>query len=1350
DLTVETGGWSTDEGAHTYTVAATDKAGNSASASVSYTVDDTPPSITLSAPSDGAWYTTATLPALDVTVTDNLDPSPTHTTADWSTAEGHHTVAITATDAAGNVAETSLSYTIDDTPPKVAITSPAEGAFYRSADLPSPAYTATDNLDNDLTVETGGWSTDEGAHTYTVAATDKAGNSASASVSYTVDDTPPEVTITWPADGHLTNGPQLTVEYMVDGTPHQEAKTLTEGQNTVIVQAVDQAGNRGADTITVTLDTQPPLVEIVSPSDGLLTNESEIAVSWRIDGHMQTTQTHCTLAEGPNLVVRSAIDAAGNRGADTVMVTLDTQPPEVEIVSPEDGYITEATQLRIFWTVDGVDQAADTLASLAEGENLIVRSALDDAGNRGADTITVVLAALTDIQVLSPANETLVLDTAVPVEVSYLGSRLDMSTLAVLLDGTNIRGQLAIDSAMAIGRVAECAGLIEKTLRLEPGLMYDTLEPGCVVGITVAGTPPPWGSGLHLALAGTGVELCTPDCGDDATCGSLISPKAVGATICVRSLSDGRTWTLTVTLWEDFESGGHRVAYARMVDGAITEGTHRLVASICDSGGTCVADTSAFTVDLPPSVRITIPPDNSYANRSPITVRYTVDGEPRNREVPLVEGLNLVVVDTTDEYGRRGADSIRVILDTIAPVVEITSPSDSSWTAHETVEVQWTVNGIPQTSHLIEGLYAEGPNTVIRHAYDEANNKGADTILVFRDTQAPVVEIQQPPEGFTTNVDSVVVLWSVDGVPQEHDTVEHLVSGDNLIVRQATDAVGNTGADTVLVNLDTEPPAVTILEPSDGYTTMEATVRVRWTIDGAEQTVDTIEPLTVGENTIVRSVSDQAGNTGSDTVQVFREACVALSDVVETWPNDTSFACLHLDNSTITTDGRLHVGELVLGAQTTLILGDTLYADTVIIGAGALLTHPPMQVINDAPVDERVVVVADVVSITEGGRIDVSERGCPKGYVPTGLSNGNSQSGGVHTGAVYETKATPYGDYREPILAGGGGSVPGSTSTGLAGGGVVRVAADSIWLDGSIVSCSDTLLTSTTDDYPAGAGGSIWLTCRAIGGSGTLDADSPPRGYYTSRRRGSGGRISLTATHIGSVLRNNCTALGHASGTIYLADSTGALLHFHGSTGSPIPVPEALSDTSLDVVLDYRGSAKIAGECRTRSITLADQAELDVDGQCPVRVFTAAERGKLELVDTLTADTIILPNLFVVQHKPSSVDTIRRLIVVTDYFRMLPGSRILANGRGMPSGWYPSGDTGIDRSTGASHGGVGAGESREPYGDYAMPMLPGAGGGGLTQDPDAGRGGGCIIVNASTAILDGLIEACGQGKSYSG
>ncbi|MBD3320851.1 MAG: PASTA domain-containing protein, partial [Chitinivibrionales bacterium] len=234
----------------------------------------------------------------------------------------------------------------------------------------------------------------EGINTIKAVIADRAENFSEDQISFTIDISPPEIIITSPGQDTILNITPVQVEYTADSESRSRIVALDEGLNEIIIDSTDAAGNRGADTVYVTLDTIPPLVEIMQPNSGCVTNNQAIDVEWKIDGIIQSDQLTELLVEGDNSVIRTAVDEAGNVGADTVTVTLDAQPPVVEIIFPPDGYFAGQTPVEIQWSVDGILQTEQTAEALQVGINKIVRSATDAAGNYGADSVSVQLGTL--------------------------------------------------------------------------------------------------------------------------------------------------------------------------------------------------------------------------------------------------------------------------------------------------------------------------------------------------------------------------------------------------------------------------------------------------------------------------------------------------------------------------------------------------------------------------------------------------------------------------------------------------------------------------------------------------------------------------------------------------------------------------------------------------------------------------------------------------------------------------------------------------------------------------------------------------------------------------------------------
>jgi len=168
-------------------------------------IDKNAPAVTINAPDDGAFLNSGSFSVLGVAPdsasgvqkvevkVDGGEYADADGTVTWSfnvsgLGEGSHVIYANATDIAGNSAVTSRTYTVDNTGPVVTISSPAAGS-YTSSNLPALVHSATDNLDpSPSLLNVIGWSTEEGTHTVTVTYVDAAGNTGSASVTYTVHD----------------------------------------------------------------------------------------------------------------------------------------------------------------------------------------------------------------------------------------------------------------------------------------------------------------------------------------------------------------------------------------------------------------------------------------------------------------------------------------------------------------------------------------------------------------------------------------------------------------------------------------------------------------------------------------------------------------------------------------------------------------------------------------------------------------------------------------------------------------------------------------------------------------------------------------------------------------------------------------------------------------------------------------------------------------------------------------------------------------------------------------------------------------------------------------------------------
>jgi len=300
---------------------------------------------------------------------------------------------------------------------------------------------------------------------------DSAGNVGTATVILKIDLTAPKLTISQPVNPFLTNQTSVTIQgkatdslsglakvtcngtaIAVTNSNFSTTVSLVEGKNSIILIAKDSADNSTYDTLIITRDTQPPIVKITSPMNGSLTNKTPVPVSWTVDGVLQTTQTTQTLVEGQNKIIRTATDAAGNIGKDSIVITLDTKPPVVKITAPVNGIYTNKTPINVSWTVDGINQTTQLTQILIEGVNTIIRSATDSAGNIGKDSVHVVLDTKPPVVIItSPANGFLTNKSPVAVAWTVDGVVQTTQLTQSLNEGANTITRTATDSAGNVG-----------------------------------------------------------------------------------------------------------------------------------------------------------------------------------------------------------------------------------------------------------------------------------------------------------------------------------------------------------------------------------------------------------------------------------------------------------------------------------------------------------------------------------------------------------------------------------------------------------------------------------------------------------------------------------------------------------------------------------------------------------------------------------------------------------------------------------------------------------------------------------------------------------------------------------
>ena len=282
-----------------------------------------------------------------------------------------------------------------------------------------------------------------------------------------VPDLPPEFLEMGPAPGSLVSDPTplvsarfrdaadayetavdgSTVRVWVDGVDMTGAASvnlthvslavpfvLADGSHQVTMTAADLNGNRNTTSWSFTLDSTPPSLVITSPTFAL-TASANVTVAGTTDPAATldvngipvpvdangSFSTSLSLAEGLNLIVVNASDAAGNAASVTKSVTLDTTPPALAVTTPSDNAVLGTSAVAVSGTAEvGADLTVNGVRvlvspggtwsvglALADGMRTIVATATDAAGNvRSVTRVVFVDTVAPTVTLTAPTSPT--------------------------------------------------------------------------------------------------------------------------------------------------------------------------------------------------------------------------------------------------------------------------------------------------------------------------------------------------------------------------------------------------------------------------------------------------------------------------------------------------------------------------------------------------------------------------------------------------------------------------------------------------------------------------------------------------------------------------------------------------------------------------------------------------------------------------------------------------------------------------------------------------------------------------------------------------------------------------------
>jgi N-acetylneuraminic acid mutarotase len=368
-------------GTKTFSVTATDNAGNQATRAVTYTVNTAPIAVA-TARFNPAEATSLTGGGVDLSgaASSDVDGSvvayqwfengvqiATGPSASLYSSIGTHTFELVVTDDLGGTSSAAVTVTVRDSTPPAITNMPGDLVLEATNSIGASAFwhtpTATDLVDGSVPVSCTPPPLTlfslRAVATVTCRATDRVGNTSTATFTVTVRDTSAPVIANVPGDirleatsasGAIASWPAPTASDLYDGPvavacDRASGSTFALGSTNVTCSVVDRAGNRSAAAFKVmVVDTTPPALALPAFTPVEATEPDGARVSFNVsatDAVSGTVPVSCASWSGVLFSVGSttfecaATDAAGNRASGNVTVTVrDTTRPGVTVVSP--------------------------------------------------------------------------------------------------------------------------------------------------------------------------------------------------------------------------------------------------------------------------------------------------------------------------------------------------------------------------------------------------------------------------------------------------------------------------------------------------------------------------------------------------------------------------------------------------------------------------------------------------------------------------------------------------------------------------------------------------------------------------------------------------------------------------------------------------------------------------------------------------------------------------------------------------------------------------------------------------------------------------------------------------------
>ncbi len=939
------------DGTYTAIATVTDAAGNISGLSVPVTmiVDTTIATPIVSLANDTAGTTdhitsdaslTLSTAAIDVTRTFTVDGATAVSTYTAPTADGSHTVLVTDTDTAGNVATASLAFTLDTVLPTATISlsdltitkgetanvtitfsevpsgfdpavdlavyggSLSAGSFDLSGKVWTAIFTPTDDLQvsgSPIGLAGSAW-------------TDTAGNAS--------------VSNAWSQDASIdTHAPTATIT-MADGA-------LKIGETSLVTITFNEPiTNFANDDVTVANGTLSTLIS------------SNAGMTWTA---MFTPTAEVTNTSNVITLANTYTDIAGNTGtaATSANYTIDTAiaTPAVALATNSGSTadtITNDASLTLSplaidvtrtFTVDGGTASGSYVAPTTDGSHTVLVTDTDTAGNIATASLTFTLdktvsAALVTItgaddNVPSTSTVNIGLDATTndntPVLKGTIGATLVGDEVLAIYEGSTRLGEATlIGTDWSFATASLVNGTHSFTARVED-LAGNTGTSSTAYGFTVDATVP---TALATITSTVTVTKDTTPTISGALSAPLITGEVVkvyeGTTYLGNATVTNLTWSFTTI--------------------ALSESTHTFTATVENAGGNQSQMSTAYSL----AIDITAPAAPSFALATDSNI--TADG------ITNIGTVNVTGIETgaTWQYSTDGG-------------LNWSAAQASTVTSFTLAEAAYAIDAVQVKQTDVAGNTTVTPSSNAAAITVDAlapsitmNPATADNILNAVENSNPTKTIT----GTTTAEDGQVVTYKVDGIAKGTGVVSagawtvtfaatapYLSDGTHVRSAEVSDIAGNIVTVSSNFTVDATAPIITISAIAsddvlnaaevaaggtitgttsaedgrivtvkvDGFTVGTATVTSgAWSLPVSASALGT---LAQGSHLVTADVSDTAGNPAVQATHAFSVDTVVPTSTI----------------SNATSDNILNAAENIAGTKTITGISDAENGSTVIV-----------------------------------------------------------------------------------------------------------------------------------------------------------------------------------------------------------------------------------------------------------------------------------------------------------------------------------------------------------------------------------------------------------------------------------